>query len=142
MISRFGMFADLRAGDARRGPCVLRPAADLVIADRDASLRPVRFSDAPLPFIAPFDDSPAVDAMLGPDCPPVDAIGTERPVDGDNDGFADCDIGAIELVPDLTPPQLDVSDGEIDFGEVAPGSSSAPHTVTLSNAGEQDTSNW
>ncbi|MBL37285.1 MAG: hypothetical protein CMP07_02630 [Xanthomonadales bacterium] len=119
--------------------CGLTPtAADLVIADRDARLRPVRFSDAPLPFIAPFDDSPAVDAMLGPDCPPVDAIGTERPVDGDNDGFADCDIGAIELVPDLTPPQLDVSDGEIDFGEVAPGSSSAPRTVTLSNAGEQD----
>lgn len=118
--------------------CGLTPtAADLVIADRDADLQPIRFAGSPLPFIAPREGSPAVDAMLGPDCPPVDAIGTERPVDGDNDGFADCDIGAIELVPDLAPPQLDVSSTTIDFGEVSPGGSSAPRAVTLSNTGEQ-----
>ena len=118
--------------------CGLVPtAADLVVQDADDRLQPLRFADAQLPFIAPFADSPAIDAMLGPNCPPVDAIGTERPVDGDNDGFADCDIGAIELVPDLTPPQLDVSSTTIDFGEVSPGGSSAPRAVTLSNTGEQ-----
>jgi len=118
--------------------CGLVPtAADLVVQDADDRLQPLRFADAQLPFIAPFADSPALDAMLGPNCPPVDAIGTERPVDGDNDGFADCDIGAIELVPDLAPPQLDVSSITIDFGEVSPGGSSAPRAVTLSNTGEQ-----
>lgn len=54
----------------------------------------------------PFEGSAAIDAMLGPDCPPVDAVGTVRPVDGDKDGQADRDIGAIELVPVFTP-QLD-----------------------------------
>ncbi|MBU1188323.1 MAG: choice-of-anchor D domain-containing protein [Gammaproteobacteria bacterium] len=119
--------------------CGLTPtAADIVIADRDAELQPIRFAGSSLPFIAPFANSPVVDAMLGPDCPPVDAIGTVRPVDGNNDGFADCDIGAIELVPDLAPPELNVSTTAIDFGEVAPGASSSTRTVTLSNIGEQD----
>jgi len=119
--------------------CGLTPTStDLVIADRDAELQPIRFAGSSLPFIAPFANSPVVDAMLGLDCPPVDAIGTERPVDGDSDGFADCDIGAIELVPDLAPPELDVSTIAIDFGEVAPGASSPARAVTLSNIGEQD----
>lgn len=112
-------------------------AADLVIQDADDRLQPLRFADAPLPFIAPFADSPAIDAMLGLNCPPADAIGTPRPVDGDKDGFADCDIGAIEFVPELAPPQLDVSSIAIDFGEVAPGGSSSPRVVTMSNVGEQ-----
>ena len=41
--------------------------------------------------------SPAVDAGDDQVCPAEDALGRPRPVDGDSDGNAVCDIGAIEL---------------------------------------------
>jgi hypothetical protein len=42
-------------------------------------------------------DSPAVDAGDNPSCPAEDYLGNPRPVDGDKDGDAVCDIGAFEL---------------------------------------------
>lgn len=117
--------------------CGLSPiASDFVIADREAALQPIRFAGSSLPFIAPRPDSPAVDAMLGPNCPPVDAVGTLRPVDGNNDGFADCDIGAIELVPELAPPALALSTPLLDFGDIEPGGSSASQSIVVTNGGE------
>jgi predicted outer membrane repeat protein len=41
--------------------------------------------------------SPAIDAFKGASCPAVDQRGVSRPVDGDDDGTAACDIGAFEL---------------------------------------------
>jgi len=40
--------------------------------------------------------SPAIDSGDDNDCPPTDQLGNPR-VDGDDDGFIVCDIGAIEL---------------------------------------------
>ncbi len=117
--------------------CSLTPVAgDVVIDDNESRLQPLRFVDGLLPFVAPFDDSPAVDAMFGPDCPPTDALGTLRPVDGDGDGSAVCDIGAVELIPDLAPPALQLSSARIVFDDIDIGNTSPPQSITISNAGE------
>jgi nitrous oxidase accessory protein NosD len=46
--------------------------------------------------------SPAIDAGDDPICPATDLAGQSRPYDGNDppDGFAGCDIGAIEYVPE------------------------------------------
>lgn len=45
----------------------------------------------------PQDDSIAVDAVMSGACPEVDQRGAWRPADGDGDGIAQCDSGAVEL---------------------------------------------
>ncbi len=48
--------------------------------------------------------SPAIDAGDDTVCPAVDYLGRTRPVDGDGDGDAVCDIGAYEWgAPEITP---------------------------------------
>jgi CSLREA domain-containing protein len=45
----------------------------------------------------PLPGSPAIDAgAASPTCPDVDQRGETRPVDGDGDSSAECDIGAVE----------------------------------------------
>lgn len=49
----------------------------------------------------PLPGSPLIDA-IATSCPVRDQRGIARPQDGDADGVADCDIGAVEVVPE--PP--------------------------------------
>ena len=44
--------------------------------------------------------SPAIDAANDASCPAADQRGAARPFDGDGDGMAHCDIGAVEFVPE------------------------------------------
>jgi hypothetical protein len=55
--------------------------ADAAPESFDAALRP---------------GSPALDAGSAADCPPDDLVGARRPQDGDGDGRAACDLGALE----------------------------------------------
>jgi hypothetical protein len=46
-----------------------------------------------------LSDSPAIDAGTNNGCPKNDQLGLLRPQDGNNDGTAVCDIGAVEFPP-------------------------------------------
>ncbi len=50
--------------------------------------------------------SPAIDAGDNPTCEATDQRGWSRPIDGDLDGTADCDIGAFERTIDLFMPLI------------------------------------
>lgn len=53
-----------------------------------------------LPIHALLPGSPAIDAGDDALCPATDQRGVSRPLDGDEDGTPQCDIGAYELDPE------------------------------------------
>lgn len=61
--------------------------------------------------------SPAIDAGADSACPATDQRGVGRPIDGDGDGEARCDIGAFELEFEL-PGDVNCS-GEVDAIDAA-----------------------
>lgn len=46
----------------------------------------------------PLEGSPAIDGGSNAACPATDQLGTSRPMDGDDDETAVCDIGAVEVI--------------------------------------------
>ena len=79
-----------------RDTCGLRAAGDLITTD--PRLGPLADTGGSTPTHVPRPGSPAIDAGR-PACPPpaTDQRGVVRPQDGDGDGRAVCDIGAVEL---------------------------------------------
>ena len=47
----------------------------------------------------PFKNSPVIDLGNNTGCPATDQRGIARPIDGDGNGVAVCDIGAVEYNP-------------------------------------------
>ena len=56
-----------------------------------------------------LEGSVAIDAALLDPCPETDQRGFDRPVDGNGDDIADCDIGAVEFVPEPSAALLHLS---------------------------------
>ncbi len=83
--------------------CGLEAApGDLVEAD--PQLGPLQGNGGPTFTHALLSDSPAIDAGDNASCPETDQRDAARPVDGNGDGLAACDIGAYEFGSSPPPP--------------------------------------
>jgi hypothetical protein len=67
---------------------------------RASRLGPLADHGGPTRTHAPRAGSPVLDAGRAGACPARDQRGSLRPRDGDGDGTARCDVGAVELVPE------------------------------------------
>jgi CSLREA domain-containing protein len=74
--------------------CSLTATGDL--PNTDPRLGPLQDNGGPTLTHALLFHSPAIDAGDNSDCPATDQRGFLRPMDGDGDGTATCDIGAFE----------------------------------------------
>lgn len=77
--------------------CGFDRATDIV--NSDPLLQELAHAGGPTATHRPLTQSPALDAANGDACPATDQRGVARPQDGDGDGQAACDIGAVELAP-------------------------------------------
>ncbi|MFZ1401156.1 MAG: Calx-beta domain-containing protein [Candidatus Promineifilaceae bacterium] len=108
--------------------CAFTATGDLQFTD--PLLAPLGDYGGPTPTHALSPGSPAIDAGSNSACPATDQRGITRPVDGDNNATAVCDIGAFEARNQLTIADISVNEGDS-------GTTDAVFTVTLSPASSQ-----
>lgn len=75
----------------------------------DPLLSPLADNGGTTLTMLPGPGSPAIDAGVNASCTATDQIGTARPTDGDDDGTATCDVGALEVRAPLPPANTPVT---------------------------------
>ena len=73
------------------------------VSPLDPRLTPLGDHGGPTPTHALLPDSPAIDLAPAASCPQGDQRGRPRPADGDGNGSALCDAGAVERLPGCQP---------------------------------------
>ncbi len=124
----FGAWTSLDNNLSSDSTCAFTQPDDL--QNRDPMLGPLADYGGPTPTRALMPGSPAIDAGDNATCPPTDQRGVTRPVDGDNDGAAVCDIGSYEARQQIAISDAAVVEGDSDFTSVV-------FTVTLTPTSTQ-----
>ena len=109
--------------------CAFTATGDL--QSTDPLLTPLGDYGGPTLTHALSPGSPAIDAGSNSACPATDQRGITRPVDGDNNATAVCDMGAFEARNQLTIADISVNEGDS-------GTTNAVFTVTLAPASSQN----
>jgi VCBS repeat-containing protein len=84
------------------GSCGFAGLGDQIAVD--PLLAPLAANGGATPTRMPMAGSPAIDTGTPLDCPATDQRGFGRPTDGDGNGLAACDKGAVEAGTALPPP--------------------------------------
>jgi CSLREA domain-containing protein len=117
------------------GTCNLIEASDQPNTDPD--LGPLADNGGPTETHLPNTGSPAIDLGLDDPCPGVDQRGAARPQDGDGNGTATCDVGAVE-VGSIEATGADLSITKSDSPDPVLVGGLLTTTLTVDNDGPED----
>lgn len=104
-------------------------------------LGPLANNGGPTPTHMPEPGSPAIDRGLNLFCVATDQRAQPRPIDGNGDGTAVCDSGAVEIQSDeIVDVSMAFDPPSLDFGEMEVGGSAATLSASLVNTGDAELS--
>jgi LPXTG-motif cell wall-anchored protein len=101
-----------------------------------ANLGPLANNGGPTMTHLPLTGSDAIDGGVATGCPKTDQRGVSRPQDGNNDGVAVCDVGAVEIAGKSAPPTTGETTTSTPASAESTPASSATTPTTVAAAAE------